>query len=67
MNDPESLCTPAHPSVTGAVARAIERRDWQRACLYLLDAALLALRDLPHDGIDEAINLLTGDDDDDTF
>ena len=67
MNDPAPLSAHVHPPVTGALARAIERRDWERACLYLLDAALLALRDLPHDGIDEAINLLTGDDDDDAF
>lgn len=66
MNDPFSLSS-GHSPARGALARAIEQRDWESACLYLLVAALDALRDLPHDGIDEAINLLSEGDDDDDF
>jgi hypothetical protein len=49
-----------------ALDRAIKRKDWERAALYLLLLVAQARREAPDAGIDDLIDALTfGEDGDD--
>jgi hypothetical protein len=53
--DPTPL--PHHP----ALARAIQRKDWERASLYVLVAALRIGDRLPHATLDDLLDALADD------
>jgi hypothetical protein len=46
---------------SGALAMAIERRDWERVSLYLLIGVALAARAVPQATLDDLLDALTGD------